>query len=465
LAAIVENSPDAILVIDLGGTVTDWNHGAEQLYGHSAEEMIGGSISGVMPPEATDELDSILATVRHGDVIGPYDTVRLRKDGSRVLVSLTAAPITDVQGAVTGISWIARDITERKRADDALRESEAQLTALYEHNPAGVALNEMVSGRFLRVNETFLRILGYTREEVLGHTMGELGMVASTEEHEQVIGGLRQGDTYTNREMMLHAKGGRPVFILASAQVLEIGGKQCVVNAAIDITEHKAAENALQEADRRKDEFLAMLAHELRNPMAAIFAAVQLLGMRGLDGPRLERARDAAERQVRHMASLLDDLLDVARITCGTIALRPQDVALDDVVATAVDTARPAFEAKRHVLRMSLPPEPLRLHADPTRLAQVLANLLDNAAKYTPAGGHILVSAEREGRSRPACARRRHGHTSGVTAPRLRPVRSGRPLAWAQRRWPRHRVDDGAPPGGAARWAGRGAQRRPRQGQ
>jgi PAS domain S-box-containing protein len=172
LAAIVENSPDAILVIDLGGTVTDWNHGAEQLYGHSAEEMIGGSISGVMPPEATDELDSILATVRHGDVIGPYDTVRLRKDGSRVLVSLTAAPITDVQGAVTGISWIARDITERKRADDALRESEAQLTALYEHNPAGVALNEMVSGRFLRVNETFLRILGYSARRFSGTPWG-----------------------------------------------------------------------------------------------------------------------------------------------------------------------------------------------------------------------------------------------------------------------------------------------------
>jgi two-component system CheB/CheR fusion protein len=397
LAAIVDNSPDAILVVDLGGTVTDWNHGAERLYGYSAEEMIGGSVSAVVPPEAAGELDNILETVRRGEVIGPYDTVRLRRDGSLVYVSLTAAPITDLQGALIGISWIGRDITERKRADDALRESEAQLSALYEHNPAGVVLSELASGRFLRVNETFARILGYTSEEVRGRTMVELGMVASAEERERVIAGLREGAAYTNREVSVRAKGGRQVFVLASARVIEIGGTQCIVNAAIDITDRKAAEDALREEDHRKTEFLAMLSHELRNPLAAISAAVQLMGMRGLDEPRLERARDAAERQVRHMARLLDDLLEVARITRGTIALRSRDVALEDILKTAVDTARPAIEAKGHGLRVSLPPESLRLRGDPTRLSQVVANLLDNAAKYTPAGGHIRVSADREG--------------------------------------------------------------------
>jgi PAS domain S-box-containing protein len=116
LAAIVDNSPDAILVVDLGGTVTDWNHGAERLYGYSAEEMIGSSVSVVVPQEAAGELDTILETVRRGEVIGPYDTARPCKDGSLVYVSLTAAPITDLQGALTGISWIGRDVTERKRA-------------------------------------------------------------------------------------------------------------------------------------------------------------------------------------------------------------------------------------------------------------------------------------------------------------------------------------------------------------
>jgi two-component system CheB/CheR fusion protein len=397
LAAIVDNSPDAILVVDPGGTVTDWNHGAERLYGYSAEEMIGGSISAVVPREAAGELDNILETVRRGDVIGPYDTVRLRRGGSPVYVSLTAAPITDVQGALIGVSWIGRDITERKRAEDALRENEAQLSALYEQSPAGVVLSELASGRLLRVNETFARILGYTCEEVRGRTMAELGMVPGTEERERLIGGLREGAAYTNREMTVRAKGGRQVFVLASARVIALGGRQCIVNAGIDITERKAAEDALREADRRKNEFLAMLSHELRNPMAAISAAVRLMGTRGLDEPRLERARDAAERQVRHMARLLDDLLDVARITRGTIALHPGDVALGDVLETAIDTARPAIEAKGHALRVSPSPEPLRLRADPTRLSQVVANLLDNAAKYTPAGGHILVSAVREG--------------------------------------------------------------------
>ncbi|HSQ65578.1 MAG TPA: PAS domain S-box protein [Polyangiaceae bacterium] len=397
LAAIVDNSPDAILAIDLDSTITDWNYGAERLYGHGAEEIIGRPVSCLVPPEAVHELDDIMETVQRGEVIGPYDTVRLCKDGSHVHVSLTASPVTDEQGAVIGISWIARDITERKRSEEALRASEAQLAALYEHNPAGVLLSELETGRFLRVNETFERVLGYTREEAVGHTMAELGMVASTEEREQVIRGLREGKIYTNREMTVRAKGGRPVVVLASAQLLEICGKRCIVNAVIDVTERKAAEDTLREADRRKDEFLAMLSHELRNPMAAISDAVHLMAVRGLGEPKLERARAAAERQVRHMARLLDDLLDVARVTRGTIVLRPQEVVLDDIVETALDTARTAIEAKGQVLFLSLPQEPLRLHADPARLAQVVANLLDNATKYTPAGGHIQLSAERAG--------------------------------------------------------------------
>ena len=397
LAAIVDNSPDAILVVDLGGTVTDWNHGAERLYGYSAEEMIGGSISAVVPREAAGELDNILETVRRGDVIGPYDTVRLRRDGTPVYVSLTAAPITDVQGALIGVSWIGRDITERKRAEDALRENEAQLSALYEQSPAGVVLSELASGRLLRVNETFARILGFTCDEVRGRTMAELGMVSSDEERERLIGGLREGAAYTNREMTVRAKGGRQVFVLASARVIALGGRQCIVNAGIDITERKAAEDALREADRRKNEFLAMLSHELRNPMAAISAAVQLMGTRGLDeaeagagarrcgapgaphGPPAGRSPRRRSHHPRHHRAAA------------------ADVALGDVVETAIDTARPAIEAKGHALRVAPSPEPLRLRADPTRLSQVVANLLDNAAKYTPAGGHILVSAEREG--------------------------------------------------------------------
>lgn len=151
-----------------------------------------------------------------------------------------------------------------------------------------------------------------------------------------------------------------------------------------------------READRRKDEFLAMLAHELRNPMAPILNALHLLREQG-GGPAAEQAREVAERQVRHLARLVDDLLDVSRISSGKIHLRKGRVELGEIVARAVETARPLIAARRHELSVSLPDEPIPLEADTARLEQVLANLLNNAAKYTEPGGRLAIEARREG--------------------------------------------------------------------
>jgi signal transduction histidine kinase/CheY-like chemotaxis protein len=152
----------------------------------------------------------------------------------------------------------------------------------------------------------------------------------------------------------------------------------------------------LTAADRRKDEFLAMLAHELRNPLAPIRNAVQVIRLFARDDPNLRRAGEVVERQVGHMVRLVDDLLDVARLTSGKITLRQEPTDLAVVVASAVESTRPAIEGRRHELAVVLPPERLQVRADPVRLAQVLANLLNNAAKYTPEGGRIWLTAERE---------------------------------------------------------------------
>jgi signal transduction histidine kinase/ActR/RegA family two-component response regulator len=153
----------------------------------------------------------------------------------------------------------------------------------------------------------------------------------------------------------------------------------------------------LQEADRRKDEFLAMLAHELRNPLAPILNAMHVLRLRNAEDASLQRQTAVIERQVRHMSRLLDDLLDVSRITRGKIKLRKDPVDLSTVVEQAVETSRTLIEERRHALSVSLPVEPLRVEGDLTRLVQVVANLLNNAAKYTDPGGRIEVSAGREG--------------------------------------------------------------------
>jgi CheY-like chemotaxis protein/nitrogen-specific signal transduction histidine kinase len=163
-----------------------------------------------------------------------------------------------------------------------------------------------------------------------------------------------------------------------------------------DISDRKRAEEALQQASRRKDEFLAMLAHELRNPLAPILSAVALLRKLGPAEPQLQRARDVIERQAHHLTRLVDDLLDTARITQGKITLRKERLELMSVIGRAVETSRPLIESRGQELNLSLPQEPLRLEGDMVRLAQVVSNLLNNAAKYTEQGGHIWLTAERE---------------------------------------------------------------------
>jgi CheY-like chemotaxis protein len=164
-----------------------------------------------------------------------------------------------------------------------------------------------------------------------------------------------------------------------------------------DFTERKHAEEALREADRRKDEFLATLAHELRNPLAPICNAVELLRRANGNGTLMEQACSMMERQLAQMVRLIDDLLDISRITRGRLQLRKERVELAAVVRSAVEAARPFIDAQAHQLTVTLPPEAIYLDADPIRLAQVFSNLLNNAAKYTEKGGHIWLTAERQG--------------------------------------------------------------------
>jgi two-component system CheB/CheR fusion protein len=226
----------------------------------------------------------------------------------------------------------------------------------------------------------------------------------------------------TDYPLTIRHRDGRLTDVLYNANVYTDSGGNVlgVFAAARDITERRKTEadlarhrehleelvkertaqletaNArLSEANRRKDEFLAMLGHELRNPLAAVAGAVRVMGTQDLADPVLEKARAVAERQSAHMARMLDDLLDVSRITEGKVKLKQEQVALADVIDSSVETARPLIEAAGHRLYLSLTGEPLRVLGDPVRLAQVIGNLLNNAAKYTPAGGEIHLTLER----------------------------------------------------------------------
>jgi signal transduction histidine kinase/CheY-like chemotaxis protein len=210
---------------------------------------------------------------------------------------------------------------------------------------------------------------------------------------------LQENRGYNEQEIIIERPDGSRRTALAHANPFfdESGRVAGAVNILVDITERKRAEEALREADRRKSEFLAMLAHELRNPLAPIRNGLQILRLAGRDGASADQARTMMERQFGHMVRLIDDLLDLSRISNGKIELRRGRLDLAAAVQDAVETSRPLIEERGHELTVALPPGPVYVDADRTRLAQVFANLLNNSARYTERGGRIRLTVERQG--------------------------------------------------------------------
>lgn len=278
LAAIVESSQDAIIGKTLAGIITNWNLGAERLYGYSAAEVIGRPITLLVPPEQKDEIPSIMARIRRGLSTDHFETVRLRRDGVRVCVSLVVSPIKTEDGRLIGASAIARDITAQKEAERQLLRSNAEL----------------------------------------------------------------------------------------------------------------------QEADRRKNQFLAMLAHELRNPLASVRNALHVVRQPHASHTERMTAQDIMDRQLQHLSRLIDDLLDVSRVTQDRIELRREPTDLSTLIARSIETAQPALQRRRQQLALSIPPDPVPLEIDLTRMVQALSNLLHNAAKFSPENATIDLRAVRD---------------------------------------------------------------------
>jgi len=296
----------------------------------------------------------------------------------------------DFNGVPVMLAGLMIDITPQKLAEQALRESEKLYRAIGESIDYGVWVCA-ADGRNVYASESFLRLTGITQEQC-----ADFGWARSlrAEDLQDTIEAWKacvaSGGTWY-RELQILGTDGRYHPILA--QGVPIRGERGEITGwagiNLDISRLKQTEDALREADRRKDEFLATLAHELRNPLAPIQHAVRILETTASDARQRLWAREVIARQTQRMALLLDDLLDVSRITSGRLALKKDYLHLDALVSTALETARPLLESKQHQLHVALPPGPLELEVDPLRLSQALSNLLTNAAKYTDPGGHI----------------------------------------------------------------------------
>ena len=532
---LAQHSRDIILFIRRSdGRILEANEAALRAYGMDREDLLSLKIHDIRAEQTLAQTKGQMSQADSSGIL--FETMHRRKDGSTFPVEVSSRGM-DQQGERILVSVI-RDITERRRAEEALRLSEAKFARAFAANPAAVVLTHLDDGRFLDVNETWVKMLGYSREESLGKSSTALNIWADPEARAQFVEELHRTGSLRGQERRFRNKAGEVFVVLLSAEVLTVAGEKLVLSNVLDITERKRSEeslrkseavlsqagllahlgaweseymnlesldsnplhwsdevyrifgyepgsvdvghafffkhvhpedrdrvavtlrqaieskqpyaiehrivrpdgdvrsvveyaqviydehdrpsritgaiqditerkqledllrrqaNALHAADHAKDEFLAMLAHELRNPLGAISNAAVLIGMQTKEQKSLQMPVEILNRQVKHTARLVDDLLDVSRITRGQFELRKELVDVADVLSRAVETSRPQMELRRHSLTVDLPEGPIWAEADPARLEQVAGNLLNNAAKYSDPGGDIRLALSVEG--------------------------------------------------------------------
>jgi PAS domain S-box-containing protein len=399
-AHLLDSVGQAAVVVDPEGRITYWNRFAESLYEWTKDDALGrNAVELLLAPSEMARAPDIMARLRAGESWSGELLVR-RRDGTTFPVYVTNTPIFDEHGAITANIGISTDITERKQAEDALRESEQRYRRLFSSIDEGFCVIEVifdgdtaVDYRFLEVNPAFEKHTGL--RDALGRTIRE--MAPAHEAHWFEIYGKV-------------ARTGAPVRFVNVATALgrwfdvyafPLGRDNKVAVVFNDISARLRAEEErehlveqLRDADRKKDDFIALLAHELRNPLAPIRNGLQVVRISDERDVR-RSALEMMERQLHHMVRLIDDLLDVSRISRNKMELRRTRVSIAEVVTSAVETAQPLIEAAGHELTVSMPGAPVYLDADLTRLAQVISNLLTNSAKYTQTGGRIWLTAER----------------------------------------------------------------------
>ena len=297
------------------------------------------------------------------------------------------------------------NLQARKHAEEALQKQSEWLRITLS-NIGDAVISTDAEGRVTFLNAVAEAMTGWSQAEAVGHPLPDVFHIVTDRARQPVdnpaLRTLHEGTVVgLANHTILIARDGSERPIDDSAAPMRDGSGTAVGAVLVfrDVTERKRAEEALREADRRKDEFLALLAHELRNPLAPLRNGLEVIRVAADDARAVAEARAMMERQLGHMVRLIDDLLDISRVNRNKMELRRSRVLLSDVVNSAIETARPLIDAAGHTLTVSLPTEPVALHADLTRLAQIFSNLLTNSAKYTERGGRIWLTATRRGES------------------------------------------------------------------
>ena len=401
--AVFGSSEDAISLKNLDGTMAAWNAAAERMFGYAAAEVVGKRFSVPTPPDVFDEVPSAVAAVLRGERVRPFETERLHKYGRRIHVSVSISAIRDAAGRISGAALISRDITERRRAEEALRVSEERFRLATEAINGLIYDWDPANGRVQRSKGLFT-LLGYWPEEVEGNVNWWRRQVHPDDVEavdQSILAALQSDGSSFSTEFRLRHRDGSWVHVWDKGLIVrDAGGKAVrVVGSTLDVSERRRSQEALEKAHRElqeavetKDRFLATLSHELRTPLTPVLAVVSRLTA----DPRMEPfAGELAmiQRNVELEARLIDDLLDLTRIAHGKLELHRQQIDARRVIEHALATAERDVAEGGLRLEVRLTREEHRIWADAPRLTQVFWNLLSNAVKFTPAGGTITVES------------------------------------------------------------------------
>ena len=423
--AIFNSANFSSIATDANGVIQIFNVGAERMLGYAAMEVMNR----ITPADISDPQEVIARakalSVELATPIMPgfdalvfkasrgiediYELTYIRKDGSRFPAIVSVTALRDALGGIIGYLLIGTDNTARKQVeaermllDQRVRDQQFYTRSLIESNIDALITTDP-RGIITDINKQMEALTGCTRDELIGAPFKDY--FTDPDRAQSGINRVLSESKVTDYELTARARDGKETVVSYNATTFHDRDRklQGVFAAARDVTERKRYEQSLQEADRRKNEFLAMLAHELRNPLAPIRNALQIMRLKAGEEhqrPEDEAVRSASammERQVGQMVRLVDDLLDVSRISRGKIELRRTSIELASAVHQAVEVIRPQCKNMNHTLHVSLPTNPIYLNADPTRMAQVLGNLLNNACKFTDVGGQIWLTVVQEG--------------------------------------------------------------------
>ncbi|MBX9678063.1 MAG: PAS domain S-box protein [Gemmataceae bacterium] len=395
LRLITDTVPALIAFVDTDHRYQFVNRRYEDWFQKPRREIEGRPLSEVVGATAYEKLRPFIERGLAGEqfefeAFAPYPT------GSRHIHAAFIPRVVD--GVVTGYLSLITDVTERVRARELLQASERRFREMADTAPVALWLTDP-DGSCTFLSREWYEFTGQTEAEALG--MGWTRAIHPDDETRAASDFMAANAAQApfRNEYRLRTRDGtfRWAIDAGRPRFDEKGQFLGLVGAVFDIEDKKQAETALREADRKKDEFLAILAHELRNPLAPLRNGLQVLRLAGANTAPVQQAREMMDRQLTHMVRLIDDLLDVSRIGRNKVELRKTRVTLTSVIESAVETVRPVLDSRSHELIVSLPAEPIPLLADLTRLAQVFSNLLMNAAKYTQPGGKVWLSAEVRG--------------------------------------------------------------------